>query len=39
VRGSHDAQGKATAHTVAAVTDLVAQLAAGVRSAKRHAHA
>jgi len=39
VRGSLDAQGKATAHTVAAVTDLVAQLAAGVRSAKRHAHA
>jgi len=39
VRGSLDAQGKATARTVAAVTDLVAQLAAGVRSAKRHAHA
>ena len=39
VRQSLDAQGKATARTVAAVTDLVAQLAAGVRSAKRHAHA
>jgi tryptophan synthase alpha chain len=35
VRTSLDAQGKATARTVASVTDLVAQLAAGVRSAKR----
>ena len=32
---SLDAQGKATARTVTAVTDLVAQLAAGVRSARR----
>jgi tryptophan synthase alpha chain len=39
VRQSLDAQGKATTRTVTAVTDLVAQLAAGVRSAKRHAHA
>ena len=35
VRTSLDAQGKATARTVTAVTDLVAQRAAGVRSAKR----
>jgi tryptophan synthase alpha chain len=33
VKGSLDAQGKATAGTVAAVADLVAQLSAGVRSA------
>ena len=32
---SLDAQGKATTRTVTAVTDLVAQLAAGVRSARR----
>ena len=35
VRQSLDAQGKATTRTVTAVTDLVAQLAAGVRSARR----
>ena len=33
VRGSLDADGKATAKTVAAVADLVAELAAGVRGA------
>jgi tryptophan synthase alpha chain len=35
VRRSLDENGKATARTVAAVTDLVAQLAAGVRSARK----
>ena len=35
VRQSLDAQGKATAATVTAVTDLVAELAQGVRSAKK----
>jgi tryptophan synthase alpha chain len=35
LRGSLDAQGNATARTVAAVTELVAQLAAGVRGAGR----
>ncbi|GBD47655.1 tryptophan synthase subunit alpha [Methylopila sp. Yamaguchi] len=34
VRGSLDAEGHATAKTVSAVTDLVAALAAGVRSAR-----
>lgn len=34
VRDSLDAEGRATARTVAAVTDLVADLAAGVRSAR-----
>jgi tryptophan synthase alpha chain len=35
LRASLDTNGKATARTVKAVTDLVAQLAAGVRGAKR----
>jgi tryptophan synthase alpha chain len=35
VAASLDAEGKATAHTVAAVTDVVAALAAGVHSAAR----
>ena len=35
VKASLDADGKATVRTVAAVTDLVADLAAGVRAAKR----
>jgi tryptophan synthase alpha chain len=35
VKDSLDADGKATARTVTAVTDLVAQLAAGVRAAKK----
>ena len=35
VRGSLDSDGKATAHTVKAVTDLVATLSQGVRSATR----
>ena len=35
VKDSLDADGKATTRTVSAVTDLVAQLASGVRSAKR----
>jgi len=35
LRGSLDAEGRATAGTVAAVTDLVSALAAGVRSAAR----
>jgi tryptophan synthase alpha chain len=35
LKGSLDANGKATARTVAAVTGLVADLAAGVRSARR----
>ena len=35
LKGSLDGSGRATARTVPAVTDLVAQLAAGVRSARR----
>ena len=35
LRATLDANGKATAGTVKAVTDLVAELAAGVRAAKR----
>jgi tryptophan synthase alpha chain len=35
LRRSLDADGKATTRTVAAVTDLVAELAGGVRSARR----
>jgi tryptophan synthase alpha chain len=35
VKDSLDADGKATARTVTAVTDLVAQLSAGVRAAKK----
>ena len=37
LRASLDADGKATAHTVAAVADLVRQLADGVRGVGRHA--
>ncbi len=37
VRGSLDPQGKATARTVAAVTELVSELARGVRGARRPA--
>jgi tryptophan synthase alpha chain len=37
VRGSLDPAGKATAHTVTAVTDLVSELARGVRGARRQA--
>jgi len=37
LRGSLDANGKASANTVSAVTDLVAQLAAGVRGIKAEA--
>jgi tryptophan synthase alpha chain len=35
VKASLDGDGKATARTIAAVTDLVADLAAGVRKAGR----
>jgi tryptophan synthase alpha chain len=37
IKGSLDADGKATASTTAAVSELVKQLAAGVRSARRQA--
>jgi tryptophan synthase alpha chain len=37
LRASLDGEGRATAGTVAAVTDLVAELAGGVRSAAREA--
>lgn len=37
LKGSLDAEGKATARSVAAVTDLVASIAAGVRHARRAA--
>jgi tryptophan synthase alpha chain len=37
VKDSLDANGKATPRTVTAVADLVAQLSAGVRGAKRQA--
>jgi tryptophan synthase alpha chain len=37
LKGSLDADGRATAHSVGAVTDLVARLAAGIRGARRQA--
>jgi tryptophan synthase alpha chain len=37
LRGSLDADGKATAHTVKAVTDLVSSIAEGVRAVRREA--
>jgi tryptophan synthase alpha chain len=39
LRGSLDRDGKATARTVPAVAELVAELASGVRSVRRRASA